>query len=106
MSRLPDNLRKFVDESAWIFAKTYAKTWPHEYIVRGKVDDNLFMELVKYIKAHGYIGKFYRNEYTYFEDRGKVYWTMEDPVEDTTIINRCNKDQTYEYRLERNDLPK
>lgn len=106
MSNLPDELRRFVDESTWIFAKTYASTWPHEYIVKGKVDDGLFVELVKYIRTHGYIGKFYRKEITYFEDRGKVYSTMGAPVAETTIINRCSKEQTYEYRLAHNDLPK
>jgi len=106
MSKLPDNLSKFVDESAWIFAKTYAGTWPHEYIVRERVVDALFVELVKHIRAYGYVGKFYNRDITYFEDRCKVYWTMGSPVEETTIVNRCVKEQTYEYRLAHNDLPK
>ncbi len=25
-------LKNFINSSNWIFAKTYAKTWPHEYI--------------------------------------------------------------------------
>lgn len=106
MNSLSDNLRRFVDETVWIFAKTYAKTWPHEYIVKGKVDESLFVELVKYIRTYGYIGKFYTNGITYFADRGMVYWTMGAPVDETTIINRCSKEQTYEYRLAQNDLPK
>ncbi len=31
-------LKKFITNSDWIFAKTYAKTWPHEYIVQEQVD--------------------------------------------------------------------
>ena len=31
---LPLELRQFADTTPWTFAKTYAKTWPHEYIVR------------------------------------------------------------------------
>lgn len=31
---LPDDVRQFVDTVTWTFAKTYARTWPHEYIVR------------------------------------------------------------------------
>jgi len=31
---IPENLKAFIEESEWIFAKTYAKTWPHEYIVQ------------------------------------------------------------------------
>ncbi len=106
MSNLPDRLRKFIDESVWVFAKTYADTWPHEYIVRDKVDNGLFVELVNYIRSHGYIGKFYERDFTYFEDRGKVYWTMGEPIDETTVINRCDMEQTYEYRLAHNDLPK
>lgn len=31
---LPDELRRFVQSVSWRFAKTYAATWPHEYVVR------------------------------------------------------------------------
>ncbi len=99
------NLRIFVDESTWVFAKTYAKTWPHEYVVRDKVDEKEFLDFVRYIRAHGYVGKFYKKDITYFDDSGMVYWTMGAPIEETTIINRCRKEQTYEYRLSHNDLP-
>jgi len=33
MSKLPKYLAMFIKESSWMFAKTYARTWPHEYIV-------------------------------------------------------------------------
>ena len=89
----------------WIFAKTYAKTWPHEYIVRGQVDEQLFIELIEHIRANGYQGQFYKMEITYYDEDGLVYWTMGAPVEETTIINRCRKEQTYEYRLAHDDLP-
>lgn len=98
-------LRQFVSNEKWTFAKTYAKTWPHEYIVRGKVDEGLFVKLVEHVKANGYQGHFYKKEITYYDDDGLVYWTMGAPVEETTIINRCRKEQTYEYRLAHNDLP-
>ena len=105
MMNLPDNLSTFINDETWIFAKTYAKTWPHEYIVRDKVDEYLFVELVKHIRKHGYIGKFYTKDITYFDDQDKVYWTMGAPIEETIIINRCRKEQAYEYRLAHNDLP-
>jgi hypothetical protein len=105
MNDFPETLKIFIAESNWIFAKTYAKTWPHEYIVRETVDEYLFLELVKYIKLHGYVGKFYNQDYIYFDDHKKVYWTMGASIEETTIINRCSKEQTYEYRLAHDDLP-
>jgi len=105
MNNLPDNIKEFINESIWIFAKTYAKTWPHEYIVRDKVDESLFLGFVKHIRTNGYIGKFYKKDITYFNESNKVYWTMGASIEETTIINRCNKEQSYEYRLVHNDLP-
>lgn len=36
---LPDRVKQFIEEQDWIFAKTYADTWPHEYIVQERVDD-------------------------------------------------------------------
>ena len=31
---ISDNLKAFIEQSECIFAKTYAKTWPHEHIVQ------------------------------------------------------------------------
>lgn len=102
---LPDILREFVATSAWTFAKTYAKTWPHEYIVRDRVDERLFVQLVGHIRAHGYEGAFYSKPITYFDEDGMVYWTMGAPIEETTIVNRCTKEQSYEYRAKHGTLP-
>ena len=102
----PAALREFVSNEEWIFAKTYAETWPHEYLVRDKVDKRLFVKLVEHIRTNGYQGYFYTKEITYYDADGLVYWTMGAPVQETTIINRCRTDQTYEYRLAHDDLPK
>lgn len=103
--RLSPELREFVSSEKWVSAKTYAKTWPHEYIVRKSVDDGLFVELVRHIRTNGYQGHFYQKKIIYYDEAGLVYWTMGAPVEETTIINRCRRNQTYEYRLAHNDLP-
>lgn len=104
MKLLP-KLKAFIDESNWTFAKTYAQTWPHEYIVRDRVDESLFLSLVRHIREHGYEGKFYRKPITYFDEGGMVYWTMGSPIGETTIVNRCAKEQSYEYRLIHGTLP-
>jgi hypothetical protein len=102
---LPTPLRKFVVSSKWTFAKTYACTWPHEYIVRDRVDEGLFVRLVRHIRTHGYKGVFYRKTITYFDEDGIVYWTMGAPIKETTIVNRCTEEQSYEYRLKHGTLP-
>jgi hypothetical protein len=101
---LPDDLSDFVASTKWTFAKTMPK-WPHEYIVRERVDEEPFLQLVLHIRANGYLGKFYRKDITYFDEAGMVYWTMGAPVEETIIINRCKKENTYECRLQNGTLP-
>ena len=101
----PLDVKAFVDQQEWTFAKTYASTWPHEYIVRDRVDEHLFVRLVQHIRACGYEGHFYSKRITYFDDDGMVYWTMGAPIDETIIVNRCREEQTYEYRLMHGTLP-
>jgi len=102
---LSSQLLQFIAQETWTFAKTYAMTWPHEYIVRGRVDETLFVMLVTHIREHGYIGKFYSKTITYFDAGDMTYWTMGAPIEETKIINRCIKEQSYEARLANGTLP-
>jgi hypothetical protein len=105
MTAFPNNLKAFVAGQKWTFAKTYAATWPHEYIVRDRVDEDLFVQLVRHIRVYGYEGNFYQRRITYYDEDGMVYWTMGAPIEETTIVNRCKKEQTYDYRLQHGTLP-
>ncbi len=102
---LPEHLRQFVATQTWTFAKTYAPRWPHEYIVRDRVDESLFEQLVLHIREHGYEGRFYTKTITYFDEDGLTYWTMGSPLAETTVINRCPKENTYESRLKAGTLP-
>jgi hypothetical protein len=101
---LPTVLQEFIDSMQWTFAKTMPE-WPHEYIVRGRVDEDLFVRLIRHIRANGYESKFYQQRITYYDDRGMIYWTMGAPIEETTIINRCRKEDSYESRLLKGSLP-
>lgn len=102
---LQDSLRAFVASIEWTFAKTYAETWPHEYIVRGEVNEELFERLVRHIRLYGHEEKFYQKPITYFDEAGMVYWTMGAPISETTVINRCKKEDSYESRLRKGTLP-
>ena len=79
--------------------------WPHEYIVRERVDEDLFMMLVQHIRSQGYEAMFYEKTFTYYDHGGMVYWTMGEPIGEATIINRCRKEDTYENRRLRGALP-
>ena len=100
----PEQIKEFIKDCQWTFAKTMPK-WPHEYIVRDRVDEKLFVELVQHIRQHGYDGNFYKRKITYFDEDGLVYWTMGEPLDQTIIINRCKKENTYEARLKMGTLP-
>jgi len=101
----PHDLRSFVESTPWTFAKTYAATWPHEYVVR-KANAPMILSLARHIFAHGVEGRFYSQVRKYHHEDGKVYWSMADTPEGATLINRCNEDQTYEARLAAGALPK
>ena len=49
------NIKEFCDKQDWIFAKTYAKKAPHEYVVRNNINgnDEEFMDVVNYIQENG-----------------------------------------------------
>ena len=103
-TRLPAPLREFVDSEEWTFAKTMPE-WPHEYLVRSRVDTQLFESLVRHIREHGHEGRFYRRVLTYFSEDGLLYWTMGEGVEETAIINRCKEEDSFENRLKYGTLP-
>lgn len=96
---LPEKLKNFIIEQNWIFAKTYAETWPHEYIVKERVDNDKFIELAYHIDQFGYEDYFYKMKQTYFDYDGFTYWHMEN------IINRCIEKDTFHRRKLEGRLP-
>ena len=97
-------IKEFIQSVTWTYAKTMPE-WPHEYIVRYQVDKELFLEMVNHIRDYGYLGIFYDKTLTYFNEAGKVYWTMGEPLEKTIVINRCREEDTYEVRRKNGTLP-
>jgi hypothetical protein len=67
LRNLPPELEKFVHSSQWKFAKTYADSLPHEYIVQEDVDNELFSSLARHICARGYEGRFYKTKHVHFD---------------------------------------
>ena len=85
---MDEKIEKFIDSADWVFAKTYAKTAPHEYVVRKKnrhLEDE-FVYFVKFIRKHGYEEKFWSKTHTYYNVGEYKYWTMGNPIDETTII--------------------
>ncbi len=92
-------IKEFVDKQNWIFAKTYAKKAPHEYVVRNNIigTDEEFMAVVDHIRNNGITMYFWDRPNKYIFLEGRQYWVMQDSDDDPTmILNRCNLD---EYKL-------
>lgn len=101
----PDNVRNFIESTVWTFAKTYAATWPHEYVVRTSENAPMILALARHIFEHGTDGRFYSQIRKYHHEGGKVYWSMNPAPEATTLVNRCDETQTYEALLAAGTLP-
>jgi len=96
---LTKELKEFIEKQDWTFAKTYAETWPHEYIVQERVNAELYLELAYHIDNYGYENYFYQTKQIYFDYNGFAYWHMEN------IINRCLEKDTYCKREKEGRLP-
>jgi hypothetical protein len=99
LREFPHDLKQFIESAPWTFAKTFAETWPHEYLVRDRVNEALFVCLARHIYRHGYEGRFYEMTYIYFDYGEHTYWNMEN------VINRCLTSETYDRRTKEGRLP-
>ena len=101
----PEDVQRFVLASRWIFARTYASSWPHEYLLRTDENAPLFLKLARHVFEHGVEERFYRSRRRYFHIGGQVYWSMDRSAELSTLVNRCVETETYENRLRAGTLP-
>lgn len=84
-----DDIRAFIASHEWTFAKTMPQI-PHWYTLRRKArSSEQFSEFVQEIRLRGVQRLFGRRTFTYLDFEGWTYWTMGEPVDDTTLINRA-----------------
>src|SRR5581483_3206334 len=94
-----DDARAYIAMVRWQFAKTMPQ-WPHEYTVRDWRQDleGDFGEFVTLIREAGIVKPWPRDatvpryHHTYLELDGWEYWSMGEPVTETTVINRARAD--------------
>ena len=81
---------RFISSVKWQFAKTMSKI-PHEYTVAewNPEKKDLFNSFVIFIRENGYKDSFFGKEYMYLDVDDYKYWTMGNPIEETTLINRA-----------------
>jgi hypothetical protein len=84
-----DELRSFVQESTWTFAKSMPQT-PHQYTLGVTPRTKDFLSAWSFISDRRAISKKWgETTYTYLDTDGWQYWTMGSPLEQTALINRA-----------------
>jgi hypothetical protein len=89
-------IESFIKNNNWIFAKTYAKSTPHEYCLLDKTpDEEEYNRFVAHLKKNLVKEPFYRTFFYYFHFGDYKYWTMEKIGEQPILINRALKVNIY-----------
>ena len=82
-------IQQFIGDHEWVFAKTMPQI-PHWYTLRSKAQrDEDFSAFVREIELRGVQRQFGQRSFTYLDFADWTYWTMGEPVENTTLINRA-----------------
>lgn len=90
----------FAASREWTFAKTYAETAPHHYIVEGRTSGVTHEDMVRaarVIHTFGQPGKYYSLTKIYLvsPDGRSRWWTEDNHFTDTTLVNRASTDLFY-----------
>jgi len=87
-------------QQEWIWAKTYADTAPHSYIVEGRspsLEHDDYVRAGRVIHTFGLPAKFYGMTSIYLTspDGRLKWWTMDADVRDTGLINQATTERLY-----------
>ena len=104
-----DEFLAIVSKLHWTFAKTYAKSWPHDYVVRGKsISPHDFSVSLAFIEQRGTPEDFYATKTTYLRLEGLLFWVTADGeprADPTAVLNRTYEELSYKDRLANRTLP-
>ena len=85
---------EFIKNNSWRFAKTMPEH-PHWYVVKDTCSDpKAFEEFAVFIRRFGFDRYFYEKLLRYFMIDEYKYWTMGNPIAETTVINRALQNET------------
>ncbi len=90
----------FAASREWTFAKTYAETAPHHYVVEGRtpgVTHDDMVRAARVIRTFGSPGKYYSLTKLYLVSPDGQYrwWTEDNHFTDTTLVNRATNELSY-----------
>ena len=88
--------RSIVEKYEWIFAKTYAKTAPHEYALsKNNGEDKDWERLAEIIEKYGETEYFYGHKGKYFYIDDLKYWGSKPKHKGVWNLNRGKGDLFY-----------
>ncbi len=98
-----EEAKAFAESHQWKFATTYAKTAPHEYLVKKRLSEKdrlLFERLVQTINTEAIVGYFYGHKNNYLILGDYYYWYMIDCYPENLAVDLINRTTTdyLEYR--------
>ena len=96
-----EEAKLYAESHFWKFASTYAKTAPHEYLMKKwlvEEDKLLYERFVATIRKESVVGYFYEHENNYLILGDHYYWYM--PLPDNLAVDLINRTTTdyLEYR--------
>lgn len=110
-----EEAKAFAEGHKWKFATTYAKTAPHEYLVKkwlSEEDRLLFERLVQTINKDSVVGYFYGHKNNYLILGDYYYWYMGECYPENLAVDLINRtttdyleyrDGAYYYKDKKND---
>lgn len=91
---------EYAARMTWTFARTYAESAPHHYIVAGRtpgVTRDDVVRAARVIHTFGRPGKYYSVTKIYLEtpDGHSRWWTEDRHFDDATLVNRATTERLY-----------
>jgi hypothetical protein len=81
------DLKAFVDATHWQTAR--ATRNPHQWTLKKWTDPDLFDAVVRHVRENGYVKWFWRKRYICLDIGPHRYWSMDEDVKDTVLLNRA-----------------
>lgn len=91
---------EFTSSCRWQYAKTYPSA-PHEYtcLAWNPSAKRQMVDFAYLIRDTGYTERFGNSDYRVLAIDDLKYWTMDDPLENTDLINRTYNDDEKRRRV-------
>jgi len=95
-----EEAESYIKQVRWQYAKTYV-TAPHEYTCLDWNEDlhAQMVDFAYFIKINGYTEIFGKKAFRVLKIGEMKYWTMDDPLETTNLVNRTFVDDSRREKI-------